>query len=231
MSGALTIGLIGGTGKEGRGLAVRLARAGFGVVIGSRKAERARAVVSSLRDRWGDLQVDGEANAEVIKRCQVMALTVPYEHAASTLDVHREAFRTGSLVIDVTVPVSFEGGRPRFVEPPQGSGAEQLRQHLPEAVGLAAALKTVPAYLLEKPDAPLDCDVFVCGDSATSRRRTMEILGRISGLRPIDVGDLEASRTLERMSVLLIGINRRHKIHGGRFRLLGLESRSTLVTS
>jgi NADPH-dependent F420 reductase len=218
---ALQIGLIGGTGSEGRGLGLRLARAGAQVTIGSRSIERAREVVDRLKQQAGTLQLKAGDNASVVDSCDVIFLAVPFAHAAAIVEKYAERFRSGSLLIDVTVPVMFVDRRPRLTEVPEGSAAEQIRRWLPPRVHLAAALKTVPASLLGG-DQPLDCDEFVCGDSAEARSRASEILLLIPGLRPIDVGSLEAARTIERMAVLAIAINRRYKIHDARFRVVGV---------
>jgi NADPH-dependent F420 reductase len=214
------IGLIGGTGREGTGLARRLARAGFSLVIGSRSTERAREAVAALGDAAG--RIEAADNATAIRTAGVLFLCVPFSHARTTIEAHQDAFQPGSLLIDVTVPVSFEGGKPTFVEMPEGSAAEHVRRYLPEAVRMAAALKAIPARMLGDVDAPLDCDDFVCGDSAEARDRAIAILQRFPGLRAIDVGALDAARVLERMTLLAIRINRRYKVHDTRFRLVGL---------
>jgi NADPH-dependent F420 reductase len=216
------IALIGGTGREGAGLALRLSRAGFGVVIGSREAGRAEEAVRRLKPQAGVGRLEAAGNGAAIAGCDVSLLCVSFAHAADTVVAHRDAFRPGSLLIDVTVPVVFDAGRPRFVELPQGSSSEHLRTLLPGHVALAGAFKTLPAHLLADVEAPLDCDDFVCGDSAESRARAMEIVGRIPGLRPIDAGSLDAARVLERMTVLAIRLNRRYKVHDARFRVLGV---------
>ena len=221
VSSTLQIGVIGGTGSEGRGLGLRLARAGARVTIGSRSIERAREAVEHLRPQAGKLQLKAGDNASVVDSCDVIFLAVPFAHASAIVEKYVERFRRGSLLIDVTVPVMFVDRTPRLTEVLEGSATEQIRRRLPSRVQLAAALKTVPAHLLGG-DQPLDCDDFVCGDSAEARSRASEILLLIPGLRPIDVGPLEAARTIERMAVLAIAINRRHKIHDARFRVVGL---------
>jgi NADPH-dependent F420 reductase len=217
----LQIGVIGGTGSEGRGLGLRLARAGAQVTIGSRSIERARETVDRLRRQAGKLQLKAGDNASVVDGCDVMFLAVPFAHASSTVEQYGERFRHGSLLIDLTVPVMFVNRTPRLTEVPEGSATEQIRRRLPSRVQLAAALKTVPASLLGG-DQSLDCDDFVCGDSAEARSRASEILRLIPGLRPIDVGSLEAASTIERMAVLAIALNRRYKIHDARFRVVGV---------
>ena len=223
----LTIGLIGGTGEEGRGLALRWAVAGAQVSIGSRALEKAKASADELnqllearaepshRIRYGE-------NRDVIAQSDLVLLTVPFAHAASTLEAHRQDFRPGSILIDITVPVSFEQGRVRYVELPEGSASEHLSARLPEGVPLVAAFKTEPAHLLAEADEALDCDCFVASDSKDSKARVMEAIGFIDGVRAVDAGTLYSARTLERMTVLAIGINRRHKIKTARYRIVGL---------
>ncbi len=224
------VGIIGGTGKEGQGVALRFAAAGYTVKVGSRDPHKARGVVAQLNDRGG-VRIEGDSNAAVVAASEVNILTVPFAHAASTIDALRDAFLPGSLLVDVTVPVSFAAGAARYHEVSQGSAVELIREHLPAEVGLVAALKTIPAHRLGRLEVPLDCDAFVCGDSEESRNRAMEILGHLLGLRPVDVGDLRAARALERMTVLLININRRYKIHEGRFRVVGLVAADIAAAS
>jgi NADPH-dependent F420 reductase len=224
----LSVGLIGGTGEEGRGLALRWAMAGALVSIGSRTIERAKATADELNELLaarGDSAIQsmgyGE-NRDVISRSQFVLLTVPFAHAASILEAHREDFRESSILIDITVPVSFEQGRVRYVELSEGSASEHLKARLPENIPLVAAFKTEPAHLLAEIDEHLDCDSFVAGDSKEAKLQVMEAIGFIEGLRAVDAGTLYSARTLERMTVLAIGINRRHKIKTARYRVIGL---------
>lgn len=218
----LQAGIIGGTGAEGRGLAARLAAAGVAVLLGSRAIDRARDAVSSLSDQHGLRALEPATNAEVVARCDVVFLTVPFDHVTAAIEAHRDALRPGTLLVDVTVPVAFDGGTARLLEVPDGSAAEQVRRLVPPQVRVAATLKTIPASALGRLDAPLDCDEFVCGDSAEARERTTAILRMIPGVRAIDVGGLEAARILERMTLLAIGINQRHRVRAARFRVVGL---------
>jgi NADPH-dependent F420 reductase len=221
----VNVGLIGGTGEEGRGLALRWAIAGARVTIGSRALERAKAVADELNKLLGSRAAQtvgyGE-NRDVIAGSDLALLTVPFAHAASTLEAHRQDFREGSILIDITVPVSFEQGRVRYVELPEGSASEHLKARLPESIPLVAAFKTEPAHLLAEIEEPLDCDSFVASDSKESKARVIEAIGFIKGLRAVDAGTLYSARTLERMTVLAIGINRRHKIKTARYRVVGL---------
>lgn len=216
------VGIIGGTGPEGRGLAARLSAAGLTTLVGSREPDRARETVRAIQRGDTALPLEGVANAEAVARGDLLFLAVPFAHAAAIIETYQHQFRAGTVLVDVTVPVAFAGGVPMLVELPEGSAAEFVRGRLPPEVRLAAALKTIPASVLEHVDVPLECDDFVCGDSPEARAATIDILKRIPGLRPIDIGGLDAARTLERMAVLAIGINKRYRIRGARFRVVGL---------
>jgi NADPH-dependent F420 reductase len=212
---------MGGTGAEGRGLAARLAAAEVPVVVGSRTMERAREAAEKIQASAG-VAVEAATNEEIIQRCDRIFLAVPLEGAVDLILGHGDRFRPGTVLIDLTVPLAFTGGVPTIKELPEGSAAEHLKARLSPAVGLAAALKTVPAHVLGHPELPLDCDEFVCGDSAESRAAAMELLGKIPALRLLDVGGLEAARTLERMTLLAIVLNKRYKVRTARFRVAGL---------
>ena len=225
----LNVGLMGGTGEEGRGLALRWALAGAQVSVGSRTIERAKSTAYELNQlleatapKSPFQRINYGGNRDVIARSQFVLLTVPFAHAASTLEAHREDFREGSILIDITVPVSFEQGRVRYVELAEGSASEHLKARLPENIPLVAAFKTEPAHLLAEIAEPLDCDSFVASDSKEAKARVIEAIGFIKGLRAVDAGTLYSARTLERMTVLAIGINRRHKIKTARYRVIGL---------
>lgn len=222
MSEAIRIGILGGTGAEGRGLALRLARAGAHVTVGSRDAARAEATAAALREASAGVSIDGLSNADTIAAHDVVMLALSFAGVGAFVKEHRDLFRPGMLVIDVTVPVAFEGGKPKFVAPAEGSAAELIRALLPAGVALGCAFKTLPARVLEHFDEPLDCDDFICGDSVETRERVAAIVGTVPGLRPVDAGPLESARTLERMTLLAILINKRYKRHGARFQVLGI---------
>jgi 8-hydroxy-5-deazaflavin:NADPH oxidoreductase len=216
------IGIIGGTGAEGRGLAARLGAAGVSALVGSRQLVRADETVRMLRDAHGPLPLEAATNGDVAARCDVIFLCVPFSGAGDILEAHRSRFRARLLLIDVTVPLAFHGGVPGVIEVPEGSAAEFVRARIPAGVRLAAALKTIPASILGTLDVPLDCDDFVCGDSAEVRAETIELLRRIPTLRPVDAGGLDAARTIERMTALVIALNKRYKVRNARFRVLGI---------
>ena len=219
----MEIGIVGGTGPEGRGLALRLARAGARVRLGSRSRDRARAAVDELRKTAADVRVEPADNADAFAAPDFVLLTIPFAGAAETIRAHAAAIAAGALVIDVIVPVRFEkGAPPRLIDVPEGSAAEHVRALLPARVPLAVAFKTIPASLLGESDRPLDCDELVCGDSEESRKRAMALVGRLPGLRAIDAGGLEAARAIERMTLLAVTLNKRYRSHDARFKIVGI---------
>jgi NADPH-dependent F420 reductase len=223
----MNIGLIGGTGEEGKGLALRWAMAGARVILGSRTIERAQAAAREVNELLGSDGVSAAVNADAVRGSELVLLTVPFEHAGATLESHLNDFGDGSILIDITVPVVFGKGRVEYAEPPEGSASEHLQKLLPPTVPLVAAFKTEPAHLMLDPATRLDCDSFVAGDSKDARQRVIEAIKAIDGLRPVDAGPLYSARALERMTVLLIGLNRRYKVRTGRFQVLGLPGDSS----
>jgi len=209
--------VIGASGALGYGLAVRLARVGVSVVIGSR--ERARAIQTAERvgQDAGGVSVGGLENAEAAAAAAVVILSVPFRNQADTLAGLREALRPGSLLIDATVPLAAaHGGRAtRMIGVWQGSAAEQAAELAPEGVRVVSGLHTVSAASLTDLDHPLDQDVLLCGDSRADKREAAELIGRIDGLRCVDCGRLEMSRTTESLTALLISVNSRYKAHAG----------------
>jgi NADPH-dependent F420 reductase len=216
------IGIIGGTGPEGRGLAARLASAGLEILLGSRDAGRARDAVERIRSADAHLPIQAATNDSVVESSGMIFLAVPFTHAAGAVESYRHRWRPGTVIVDLTVPLTFVQGVPTYVDVSEGSAAEHLRARLPPGVRVAAALKTIPAWVLERLDIPLDCDEFVCGDSPEARAAATEVLGRIPALRLLDAGGLESARALERMTLLLIGINKRYRVRTGRFRVVGV---------
>jgi NADPH-dependent F420 reductase len=190
------------------------------VTVGSRDPERAREMVDGWGVPGGPIEV--ASNPAAVDRAEVSLLAVPFASVDALLDELRPHFRIGTVVIDVTVPVSFTGGKMAMLEVAEGSASEHVRARLPAGVGLAAAFKTIPARLLGDVSAPLECDEFVCADSDEARARTIALVELLPGLRPVDVGPLSRARSIEQLTALAIAINRRHKIHDARFRIVGL---------
>jgi NADPH-dependent F420 reductase len=214
------IAVLGGTGHQGRGLAIRLALAGFPVIVGSRDPGRAEAAIKTWPPLPGSVRPTDYGTA--IAEAEVVVLAVPFESAGALLDEHRARFKEQALVIDVMVPMTVASGALMLSMVPEGSAAQHVRTRLPPHVRLAATFKTIPAELLNDTDRSLDCDEFVCGDSVESRSQATALVEAIRGLRAIDVGPLTRARSLEHLTLLAVAINRRNKIHDARFRVVGL---------
>ncbi len=218
-----TIAVIGGTGPAGTGLALRWAKAGETVIIGSRDAGRAQQVAEAIRKRAGaDAQVSGMENSAACAASDSLALTVPFAGQAALLKQLKPAIRAGSILIDATVPLAASvGGRAsRTLGVWQGSAAQQAAELVPKGVSVVAAFHNVSAELLNG-DEDMDCDVIVCSDDANATQVAMELAAKIAGVRAIDGGKLENARIVEQITALLIGLNIRHKGHAG-IRITGL---------
>ena len=215
-----SIAILGGTGQQGRGLVQRFAYAGMRVTIGSRDPQRGREIVAA----WGAgrERIEVVDNIAAVAQHDLVVLAVPFASVDALLSVVHDHFRDGSTVIDLTVPVSFTGGKMAMLEVAEGSATEHIRARLPRQVHLAAAFKTIPAHLLGASNAPFDCDEFVCADSDEARARAIALIELLPGLRPVDVGPLARARFIEHLTALAIAFNRRYKIHDARFRLVGL---------
>ena len=215
-----SITILGGTGQQGRGLARRLAHAGRNVLVGSRDPDRARAAVGEWTIAGPPIGVAD--NASAVDGAELVILAVPFPSVDELLRELQPHFKDGALVVDVTVPVTFAGGKMAMLEVAEGSATEHIRARLPPAVRLAAAFKTVPAHLLGATADPLDCDEFVCGDSEGARTEAAALVNLLPGVRAIDVGPLSRARSIEHLTALAIAINRRHKVHDARFRIVGV---------
>lgn len=222
MGQSMRIGFLGGTGIEGKGLALRFARAGVSVIIGSRSTERARAAAAQYNQEAGTTLISGKTNAEMLASSEIVFLTVPFDQAKGAIEGLRAEFPANLVLVDVTVPVQFKAGKVDYLELAEGSNAELIAGLVPEGVRVAGAFKTIPAHMLAEIDAPLQCDVFVCSDSSDARAKVMAAAELIPTLRPLDAGRLKNARILERMTVLAIHLNRHYKKKGARFRIEGL---------
>jgi NADPH-dependent F420 reductase len=218
------IAIVGGTGPEGSGLALRWARAGESVVIGSRDGARAQATALQIAENAGALgSVEGVENAVAVKMCDIVVLTVPFAGQAELLKQLKPAFRQGTVLIDATVPLAAAvGGRPtRILGVWQGSAAEQAQEIVGKNVQVAAAFHSLSATVLTA-DGDVDCDVIVCTDDERARQIASDLALKIPGVRAIDGGKLENARIVEAMTALLITLNIRHKVHGAGWRVTGL---------
>jgi NADPH-dependent F420 reductase len=221
------IAVIGGTGPAGTGLALRWARAGETVIIGSRDAARAQQTAETIRKRAGaNAQVSGMENSAACAASDLLVLTVPFDGQAALLKQLKTAIRPGSILIDATVPLATSvGGRAsRTLGVWQGSAAQQTAELVPKGVSVVAAFQNVSAEVLNSDsndNDEIDCDVIVCSDDPNATQVAMELAAKIVRVRAIDGGKLENARIVEQITALLIGLNIRHKGHGG-IRITGL---------
>jgi 8-hydroxy-5-deazaflavin:NADPH oxidoreductase len=226
----VTIAIIGGTGPEGSGLALRWAKAGETIIIGSRDAQRASQAAEKLNTTgYGGAAVPAHAttiagvdNTAACKSADVVVITVPFEVQAEMLKQLKPALRAGQILVDTTVPLAASvGGRAtRTVGVWQGSAAQQAAELVPDGVSIVAAFHSVSAELLHQEGA-VDCDVIVCSDDKNAAKRIRDLARKIPGVRALDGGKLENARIVEQITALLIGFNIRYKGHSG-LRITGL---------
>ena len=218
-----SVPIIGGTGALGAALAMRLAREGTPVVIGSRDPVRAEEAARKVREQAPDADVRGLVNPEAAREGPVVFLCVPFRAQSENLTNLKEALSGGQILVDATVPLAaaVSGKATRLLGVPQGSAAQQAQEMVPDGVTVVSGLHTLSAHLLGDPEHDMDEDVLVAGDSKDAKRRVAEIVGRIPGLRPVDCGRLETARLIEGLTPLLISVNVRHKTHAG-VKLTGL---------
>jgi 8-hydroxy-5-deazaflavin:NADPH oxidoreductase len=217
------IPIIGGTGALGWGLALRLARSGRPVVIGSRSTGRATQAVERLLEAAPGADAEGLVNEEAARRGSIVFLTVPFRAQSENLNNLREALEPGQILVDCTVPTAaaVSGKATRSLGVWQGSAAQQAQEMVPEGVTVVAALHTVSAPTLGDPDAELDEDILICGDRKAEKARVARIVELVPGLRAVNAGGLEMARIVEQLTPLLISINVRYKRRAG-IRITGL---------
>ncbi|GHJ28891.1 MULTISPECIES: NADPH-dependent F420 reductase [Streptomyces] len=208
----LTVGVLGGTGDQGRGLAYRLARAGQKVIIGSRAAERAQTAARELGG--AQLGVEGADNAECARRSDVVIVAVPWDGHAKTLESLREEL-SGKLVIDCVNPLGFDKKGAYALKPEEGSAAEQAAALLPDS-RVTAAFHHLSAVLLQNPEVEqIDTDVMVLGESRADTDLVQALAARIPGMRGVYAGRLRNAHQVESLVANLISVNRRYKAHAG----------------
>lgn len=221
-----SIGIIGGTGAQGWGLALRWAAAGKSVRIGSRLKDRAEEAAAKIQETLGrtSAEIKGVSNEELVASTPLLVLAVPFAVQLATLAALRDSFHDGQMLIDCTVPLetTVGGSAVRLLGVWEGSAAEQTARHVPADVVVAAAFQNISADALRNIESPVQCDVLVCADAAESRRRVKPWVEAISGCRYVDGGRLENARIVESMTALLIGLNQRYKVHGAGIRITDL---------
>jgi len=204
------IAVVGGTGPEGIGLAVRLAAAGETIILGSRETERAEAAAATIRDTVPDARVTAATNADAIAAADRVVLALPYVPLARFLD-GATASLADKLVVDVVVPLAFRAVAFEVAPiPGAGSVGEFLQARLPRS-RVVSAFKNLSAEKLRALGTPLEGDVVLCGEDAGARAEVAALVSAIPQLRPVDAGGIRNARFVEALTALLLNLNRRHK--------------------
>jgi 8-hydroxy-5-deazaflavin:NADPH oxidoreductase len=218
------VAVVGATGDLGFGLALRWAKAGIEIVIGSRAAERAESAAARINERVPDARVSGLVNESAASSSDVVVVTVPFAGQAEIYKSIADHIREGAVVVDCTVPLATAvGGRAvQTLGVWHGSAAQQAESLLAKGKGvLCSAFHTLAAGELENIDAPVEGDVLVCGSKRDAKQRVAELVDAIPDLRYVDAGRLENAKLIEPLTALLVGINIRYKTRAG-IRITGL---------
>lgn len=223
-----SVAILGGTGAEGFGLALRWVQAGVPVRIGSRDAGKANAAAARVRQAVPEAQAQGQVagllNPEAAAQANVVVLTVPLAAQIPIVKSVRDHLRPGTIFVDATVPSGAALGDriAHVVTPWAGSAAQQADAYLPAQVLVVSAFHCLSAVALADLSHPVDSDVLVCGDSVEAKAVVKELVGKIAGARAIDAGPLENSRFAENVAALLISLNQRHKVKHSGLRITGI---------
>ncbi len=216
----MKIAIIGGTGKEGRGLAYRWAQAGHHILIGSRMREKAQSAVEDLKTLLpeGSL-LEALENSAAVEKCDIAVLTVPYSAHRETLDLLKENLK-GKILIDVTVPLNPTKVT-RVSMPKEGSAAQEAQAILGEDTSVVAAFQNISYENLMK-NSPLDCDVLVCGSGKEARQIVLSLV-EDAGLIGWDAGVINNAVVVEGLTSILIGLNIQHKVYSAGIRITGID--------
>lgn len=220
----MRIAVVGGTGDEGHGLAMRWAKAGFDLVIGSREAAKAQATATEITGKVPGAKVEGAENIEAARACDVVVVTVPYSGQAMIYKSIADAITPDKMVIDCTVPVAANVGAKatHTLGVWEGSAAQQALAFLPKGTVLFAGFHSLSAVALNDMDTTLEGDVLVCGPKA-GKDKVRELVEAIPDLGFVDAGPLENARIVEPITALLIGINHRYKTDRSGLKVTGIE--------
>jgi NADPH-dependent F420 reductase len=218
-----TIAILGGTGQEGCGLAVRWAKVGHHVILGSRDAAKASAVAAELQVAFGPMKIEGRVNKDAATAADVVVLTVPYSAQRSTVENVRDAL-TGKILVDATVPL-LPPKVARVQLPIDGSAVAAIQKFLGEKVRVVSAFQNVSAERLKSLAHKIDCDVLICGNDVAARETVIALAADI-GLRGVHAGPIDNSAAAEALTSILIAINLRYKISDAGIRITGLPAQS-----
>ena len=212
-----TVGILGGTGPAGRGVAIRMASAGYAVVLGSRDAERAAGLARGLVPR-GEGTVDGGTNEEAAA-CNIIVVATPWDSAVATAGALRQLLK-GKIVISMVNALAREGREVTPLYPARGSMAAQLAHSLPDST-IVGAFHHLPASQMEDLDSELDADVLIFADDDDARRKVADIIDQMPGLRAIVAGSMSLASPIEAFTAVCVSVNIRHKAHSS-VKLAGL---------
>lgn len=217
-----TIAIIGGTGKEGKGLAFRWVQAGHHVIIGSRQTEKAQRAVAELVELLGydPENLAGMENSEAVASAEIAVVTVPFSAHRATLEGLKDVL-DGKIVVDVVVPIV----PPKVTKvqmPPAGSVAQEAQEILGENCRVVDAFQNISYERLMKNDE-VDCDVLVCGKTKAAREVVLGLVAD-TGLKGWDAGPIENAVVVEGMTSVLIGLNIQHKVNASGIRITGIPA-------
>ena len=215
----MKIAILGGTGEQGPGLALRLALAGEDVIIGSRSKEKADKVAEELNTELGGKRIQGADNVQAAAAAEMVMMTVPYSAHISTLESVKPQLQ-GKIFIDVSVPLDPENPR-RMKMPPAGSATEEAQQILGPETKVVAAFQNAAAHLLRDAKHHIDCDILICGNDVEAKKTVIGLISKM-GMKAYDVGTADSARVVEGLTSILIRLNIRHKVKGAGIRLTGL---------
>ena len=196
--------------------------------MGSRSLDRANSAADNIRKTVGtNARVTGLVNNDAINKSDIVVIAIPFSALSETLKTLKPSFKEGQIVINLTVPLesSIGGSASRTIIPWDGSAGELSARLLPSNVKLVSAFNNVSAYQLNQLSQAVECDVLVCGDDEDTKRTVAELVKAIPGLRYIDAGRLENSRTIEQLTALLVNLNIRHKIKNAGLRITGINGK------
>jgi len=213
------IAVLGGTGKEGSGLALRWAAAGYDVTLGSRELEKAQRAAAELNVTLGQGSVRGLTNRAAAAQADIVVMAVPYTAHTATLESIRDVVQ-GKVFVDVTVPLDMQNVR-RVKMPAAGSASIEAKQLLGEGVKVVAAFQNISAEHLKSLNHEIECDVLVCGNDKDAKRQVIE-LAEAARVQAWDAGPIENAVVVEGMTSVLINLNIKHKVKAAGIRITGI---------
>ncbi|HEV8677199.1 MAG TPA: NADPH-dependent F420 reductase [Methylomirabilota bacterium] len=218
----MIVAILGGTGKEGTGLALRWARAGHQILIGSRSAERAWDRARELARQVPGGVFDGRTNEAAGREGDLAVVTVPHAGHRALLAALRPAL-AGKIVLETVVPLDFAGPR-LYAPPPEGSAAEEAQAVLGPEARVVAGLHALAAHELTRLDHELDADVLICGDAADAKATAADLIEDL-GVRCLDAGPLTMAPILEGLTAVMVRLNRRYRSKAAALRITGIDPR------